>query len=100
LPAHVRTIDGELFSQWLNAFEAHKTALARFYRKRFREEFVPAFEAWMAHDPLNNAKAPPSPFALPDYRLSLDAKVAQLDSEAAHASLLSHQANERAICTC
>lgn len=49
----------------------------------------------MAHDPLKNAKAPPSPFAMPDYRLSLDAKVAQLDSEAARASLLSQQANEQ-----
>jgi hypothetical protein len=53
------------------------TELAEFYVERFRDEFKPAFEAWLATDPANNPDAPPSPFAMPEYTLK-----AQVDSVA------------------
>ncbi len=43
-----RLFDVGLFNQWLNATYRHETALARAYEKRFRLEFRPAFEAWLA----------------------------------------------------
>ena len=36
-------IDVALFTQWVDAYARHETELERFYRKRFRPEFQPAF---------------------------------------------------------
>ncbi len=47
-----------------------ESELEDFYEERFREEFKPAFEAWIATDPLENADAPLTPFAMPEYRLA------------------------------
>jgi hypothetical protein len=38
-----------------------------FLYNRFREEFVPAVEAWLATDPLNNLDAPKTPFEMDEY---------------------------------
>ena len=57
--------------------------LADFYRDRFRAEFRPAFEAWQATDPLTNADAPPTPFAMQaDYQLQAAADVEEFDAQA------------------
>jgi hypothetical protein len=58
------------------------TALASFYEKRFRPEFKPTFEAWLALDPFNNTQAPPGPLFMPQYRLSLQEQARQLDAQA------------------
>jgi ABC-type transporter MlaC component len=57
-------VDIATFTQWVDAYVAGNTALADFYRKRLRPEFQPAFEAWLATDPLTNANAPATPFAM------------------------------------
>src|SRR5213083_1595176 len=62
-------IDVATFIQWVDAHEQHHTLLADFYRARFRDEFKPAFAAWLATKPFENAAAPPTPFAMPQYRL-------------------------------
>ena len=41
-------IDVSLFTQWVDAYARKETALAAFYDKRFRPEFKPAFDAWVA----------------------------------------------------
>ena len=51
-------IDVALFTQWVDAYATDKTELARFYRKRFRPEFRPAFVAWVATKPRTNPNAP------------------------------------------
>jgi hypothetical protein len=43
--------------------------LMNFYEERFRPDFKPAFEAWLATDPVNNPDAPKSPFSMPEYSL-------------------------------
>ena len=63
-------IDVGLFTQWVDAYATGETELADFYRHRFREEFEPAFEAWIATRPLRNPRAPLSPFAMPEYELA------------------------------
>jgi hypothetical protein len=60
-------VDVVTFTNWLEAVSTDNQALADFYHQRFREEFQPAFTAWLALEPLKNPDAPPSPFAMPAY---------------------------------
>ena len=54
----------------------------RFYRARFRPEFTPAFNAWLATKPLKTKGAPLTPFAMPQYRLAAKADADRLDQTA------------------
>src|SRR5438093_6148255 len=62
-------VDVSTFSNWANAFARNETVLADFYFARFREEFRPAIEAWIATTPLQNPDAPLTPFVMPEYVL-------------------------------
>jgi hypothetical protein len=62
-----RLYDSQVFSQWLNAYDAGNTHLATIYERRFRAEFRVAWTAWMATDPLDNPDAPPGPMFMPEY---------------------------------
>ena len=75
-------VDVATFIQWVDAHVSSNTELERFYLARFRAEFKPAFEEWAATNPFMNADSPPSPFALPAYRLRAKADAAKLDREA------------------
>jgi hypothetical protein len=75
-------VDVATFMQWVDAHARDETELTDFYVKRFRKEFKPAFDAWLATDPLENAGAPLTPFAMPEYRLAATREAAQLDAEA------------------
>jgi hypothetical protein len=79
-------IDVALFTQWVDAYARNETELADFYRRRFREEFQPAFRAWVATRPRLNPNAPLSPFAMPQYRLAATAKADDLEAQAGAAS--------------
>jgi hypothetical protein len=76
-------IDLALFTQWIDAYARDETELASFYRKRFRPEFRPAFEAWVATKPRTNPRAPLSPFAMPEYALAASATTDRLEVQAA-----------------
>jgi hypothetical protein len=75
-------IDVALFTQFIDAFAQDQTELANFYRARFREEFKPAFEAWVATKPRVNPDAPLTPFELPQYRLAANAEAEELEATA------------------
>ena len=79
-------IDVALFTQFVDAYAREEAELARFYRKRFRAEFQPAFRAWVATRPRTNRDAPLSPFAMPQYELAAGAKANGLEVQAAAAS--------------
>ena len=79
-------VDVALFSNWVNAIAAKDQPRADFYAKRFRAEFQPAFDAWVATKPLQNADAPASPFEMSEYRLALRDKAAEKEQAAADAS--------------
>ena len=76
-------IDVATFTQWVDAYARNETMLADFYRKRFRPEFKPAVEAWIASRPLRNPEAPLTPFATPQYRLAARAESERLETKAA-----------------
>ena len=75
-------IDVATFTQWVDAYARNETKLADFYRQRFRKEFKPAVEAWIATRPLKNPDAPLTPFATPQYRLAASAEAERLEAKA------------------
>lgn len=79
-------IDVALFTQWVDAYARDETQLAAFYDKRFRPEFKPAFDAWVATRPRKNPSAPLSPFAMPQYKLAATAAADRLEVKAAASS--------------
>jgi hypothetical protein len=89
-------IDVATFTEWVDAHALHRTELADFYRARFRSEFRPAFGAWIATRPFENANAPPTPFALPEYRLKATQEAERLEATAAADSERAKDANQRA----
>lgn len=58
------------FNRWLEVSTDGNTKLAQLYERRFRPEFVPAFRAWVAQDPINNTKAIATPLLMPQYKLA------------------------------
>ncbi len=89
-------IDVATFIQWVNARQEHRPRLAGFYRARFRDEFDPAFAAWLEARPFGRPGAPSTPFALPQYRLKATSEADRLERLAAAASERAKAANERA----
>lgn len=87
-------IDVAVFSQWVNAYAAKETQLADFYFKRFRAEFKPAVNAWLATRPLQNPSAPASPFSMPQYKLSATVKADDLRRSAEERTSLALRANQ------
>ena len=75
-------IDVATFVQWVDAYAKKETRLADFYFKRFRAEFKPAVDAWIATKPLKNATAPLTPFAMPQYKLAAQEQADRLERQA------------------
>jgi hypothetical protein len=75
-------IDVATFIAWAEADVTGDRQLADFVMDRFREEFRPAFDAWTATAPLTNPDAPPTPFAMDEYRLESQQQAEELDARA------------------
>jgi hypothetical protein len=75
-------VDIAVFFQWVNATSDDDAELAGFYEQRFRAEFRPAFDAWEATDPLVDAAAPPTPFAMDEYQLEAALEASRIDAAA------------------
>ncbi len=76
------TIDVILFEGWVDAFVAEDQRLLDFYEDRFRDEFIPAFEAWVAADPRNNPDVPSQPFLMEEYQVASMQDANKLEEEA------------------
>src|SRR5215475_6836302 len=70
LASQDRTQDLLNFNRWLEVTTEGNTELADLYERRFRDEFRPAFEKWVADDALNDPDAIPSPLLEKNYVLS------------------------------
>jgi hypothetical protein len=84
------------FIQWVDAYAHGEERLTAFYFRRFRPEFRPAVEAWVATHPLTNPKAPLTPFAMPQYRSEAQAEADRLDAKGDAEAAVSKRNNERA----
>jgi hypothetical protein len=88
-------VDVATFIQWVNARAREQPGLAAFYHKRFRDEFAPAFDAWLATRPFENPDAPATPFRMPEYRLAAAAEAKRLDAAAELSSAKVHRNIQR-----
>jgi hypothetical protein len=68
----LQLIDVASFVAWLQAKMSGRTELEGALRQRLRAEFKPSFEEWLAQDPFVRQGAPPTPFALPSYKVELE----------------------------
>src|SRR4051794_35709893 len=99
-------IDVQLFTDWLQAlnqeqgrvlatpYEPTPGTYSAFLYERFRDEFRPALDAWLATEPATNADAPPSPFAMDEYVLAESTRSHRLDVKADAAAERAQTANE------
>ena len=74
-----RTQDLLNFNRWLEVSTQGNHQLADLYQRRFRPEFLPAFNAWQAQDPINNQNATASPLNMPQYHLANATKADALE---------------------
>ena len=77
-----KEVDVNVFTQWVDAHLHDDHQVQTFYEQRFRDEFEPAFNAWLKTDPFNNPTAPESPFAMTQYVVAADQQAAQLTATA------------------
>jgi ferric-dicitrate binding protein FerR (iron transport regulator) len=80
LAAQDRTQDLLNFNRWLEVDTDGNTELADLYQRRFRDEFRPAFERWLAEDPLHNKDAIASPLLEKNYVLANTVKADKLEA--------------------
>src|SRR3954452_17352169 len=79
-------IDAATFIEWVNAYGSGDAPLQDFYLTRFRAEFRPAFDAWLATDPFHNPAAPLTPFMMAEYHPASRDEAARLDAASAASS--------------
>jgi len=77
-----RLYDTTTFNAWLLAASTGNARAARIFRKRFRDEYEPAFEAWLRTHPFTNPNAPKGPVFMPQYHNAAAARSVALDAQA------------------
>jgi hypothetical protein len=65
-----------------SAYAPTDGTVSGFLYKRFRVEFLPAVDAWLATDPINNADAPKTPFEMDEYVVADHILAEELSAEA------------------
>jgi hypothetical protein len=70
------------FLNWLDAEQSGDHALADDIHVRMRQEFLPAFDAWLAPGPAGSIPDG-TPFELPEYRLAAEERAKRLEAKAA-----------------
>jgi hypothetical protein len=77
------SIDAGLFTQYAVAFTEGNRVLQRALETRFfRDEFLPAFKAWVKQRPLQNPNADKNPFQTKQYTSAALDEAKRLDAEA------------------
>ncbi|GIG68804.1 hypothetical protein [Phytomonospora endophytica] len=109
--AQRRNADIISFTAWLNALNAEiiddpslrpeggytpdRKRVSGFLFNRFRPDFRPAVDAWLATKPLFNPDAPPTPFDMPEYQLPAETVSEGLVDEADALAGTARTANQR-----
>jgi hypothetical protein len=82
LAGQERIYDSDTFNSWIAAKLDAKTEAADFFERRFRDEYRPAFAAWIRTGPFNNPQAPPGPIFMPEYRNAKQEQFLELSKQA------------------
>jgi hypothetical protein len=77
------------------SYQSDPNTLSGFLFDRFRPEFKKVVDAWLTLDPLSNPQAPPTPFAMPQYKLANRQRADRLEVQADHQSDVARQDNQR-----
>ena len=85
-------LDVSAFHEWIDATTSGESERADVLRERFRDEMQPAFDAWLATDPLDDADAPATPFELPEYQLASAAEAVEFETRASSAAIAAENA--------
>jgi hypothetical protein len=83
LAGQERIYDSDTFNSWLAAKLDDKERAAEFFERRFRDEYRPAFTAWLGTDPFNKPQAPPGPIFIPAYHNAKHEQFLGLSKQAA-----------------
>jgi len=83
LAGQERIYDSDTFNSWLAAKLDGKEKAADFFERRFRNEYRPAFTAWLGADPFNNPQAAPGPIFMPEYHNAKHEQFLSLNKQAA-----------------
>jgi hypothetical protein len=75
-------VDVQVFLSWVNAESKNDSVQAKFIEERFREEFRPAFNAWIAMANETNPIPAGTPFELPEYSLAKNNESVRLEEQA------------------
>jgi hypothetical protein len=93
---NLKNFDSTTFNTWFTAYIAGDTNSEAVAVRRFRPAFKVAFDAWLADDPFTNAKAPPGPTYMPEYKQPELVASAVLDKTATRDYALGVQAGSNA----
>jgi hypothetical protein len=85
---------GTVTPEELSPFTPVKGAVSGFLYLRFREEFLPAVDAWLAQDPIANADAPKTPFTMDEYVVAQGVEADRLTAVADAKSKAARAANQ------
>jgi hypothetical protein len=77
----LRDFDASTFNAWFIAYTLNSPQKEAIAVRRFRPQFLVAFNAWMATNPLHNPHAPPGPTYMPQYQQPEQTQANTLDSE-------------------
>jgi hypothetical protein len=88
----LRNFDSSTFNAWFIAFTLNSPQKEAIAVRRFRPQFLVAFNAWLATNPLHNPHAPPGPTYMPQYKLPQQTQADALDNESAAAFQAGNQA--------
>jgi hypothetical protein len=93
---NLRNFDSTTFNTWFTAYVAGDSIAETVAVRRFRPPFKIAFDAWLATDPFTNAKAPPGPTYMTQYKQPELAEASALDEKATEDYTLGVQAGSNA----
>ena len=82
--ADLRNFDALTFNAWFTAYVAGNKNAMQVAERRFRPQFLVAFNAWLATHPLTNTHAPAGPTYMPQYVQPELAQANLLDARADH----------------
>jgi hypothetical protein len=85
-----------LWAEAMDAMIDGDEKLSRFYTQRFSDELKPAFEKWMAFNPLENPDTPPNPFVDSLYTPRFDKEIREARAAATRAEQESNKAGQHA----
>jgi hypothetical protein len=90
------TFEAELEAQLDGAgYDPDPRSLPGFLHDRFRDEFRPAFDAWLQSRPLRNPDAAATPFELPEYQLEQTALAEEQIQRSEQRGADAREANQR-----